>query len=42
MKILEDWRTGANAVWELPINCVEVNKELNVQVSVNQRADARE
>ena len=22
MKILEDWRTGANAIWELPINCV--------------------
>lgn len=36
-KILEDWRTGVNAVWKLSINCTEVNKELSAQISVNEK-----
>ena len=32
-KILEGWKTGEGADWELSIDCIKVNKELSTQVS---------
>ena len=37
VKILENWRTGVNAVWELSIDYTEVNKELSAQIAVNEK-----
>ena len=35
-KILEDWKTGDGAIWELSVDCVAANKELSAQVSSNE------
>ena len=35
-KILESWKSGDGADWELSIDCVKVNKELNAQISSNE------
>ena len=37
VKILENWRRGVNAVWELSIDYTEVNKELSAQIAVNEK-----
>ena len=36
-KILEDWKTGDGAIWELSVDCVAANRELSSQVSSNEK-----
>ena len=36
-KVLEDWKTGRNAVWDLSLDCFKVNKELSAQILSNEK-----